>query len=301
MLKNKNTLHSLFVSECPENAPWLLIVPGVSGGVFMFEEAVKFFEKDYRIVLFNNPGIGGAKMMWDMTVDKLAQTFLDVMSDLGIEQANAIGHSMGGMTLQTMALAQPQKFSKLVFVSTSYGGPFTENDVERLSEHLRCKAKKLSPKKWRSEAMKEVFSSDFIQNNEEKLLNYIDFYEQKTGSDAVRARHFLCGAHFSSFGRVHLLPHKSLVVHGKEDHLISFAGGEKLAEQLPNARLWAIDNCGHMPFVEKTDFYPTLYDFLSGKLVGCEVVHGVPPRIEQTSTRSNITNLIQNLMRGLSR
>ncbi len=45
----------------------------------------------------------------------------------------------------------------------------------------------------------------------------------------------------------------TLVVWGRQDRLIPLAHGERYAATIPGARLVVIDNCGHMPVLERPD------------------------------------------------
>ena len=52
------------------------------------------------------------------------------------------------------------------------------------------------------------------------------------------------------------VPHETLVVWGEQDAVAPIHFGERLAEDLPNARLERIDRCGHYPMLE----HPGLFD-----------------------------------------
>ncbi len=43
----------------------------------------------------------------------------------------------------------------------------------------------------------------------------------------------------------------TLVVWGRQDRLIPLAHGERYAARIPGARLAVIDNCGHVPVLER--------------------------------------------------
>lgn len=299
-MRDLNKYYEFHTEGVSDDAEVVVIVPGVSGGIYMFEAALKFFLPNYKVLLLNNPGIGGAPMHWMMTVEKLADLFADILTHLGIHKCHIVGHSMGGFTAQKLLLQDPTRFDKAVFVSTSYGGPFSQKDATRMSSHVSEKVKGIDVRDkemLRNEALKMVFSQQYVENHPNKFEAYAKYYNQNTPQEAVRVRHFWCGAHYNGFGQVHKIAHESLVIHGNEDHLVSFDGGRLLARQLQNARLWEIDACGHMPFVEKDNFYQRIIDFLNGERVGVEVEKDEPPH-ETELTPHGTWNMMSSLLKG---
>ena len=57
----------------------------------------------------------------------------------------------------------------------------------------------------------------------------------------------------------------TLVVWGKYDELANPAGADRLAQTIPGSRKVIIDNCGHMPQIEKAaEFNQLVREFLGG-------------------------------------
>jgi pimeloyl-ACP methyl ester carboxylesterase len=64
---------------------------------------------------------------------------------------------------------------------------------------------------------------------------------------------------------VSALPHRTLVVHGREDAVIPLANSYKLEELLDNADLAVFSHCGHWSMIErKDDFNRLVRDFFQG-------------------------------------
>lgn len=47
---------------------------------------------------------------------------------------------------------------------------------------------------------------------------------------------------------------ETMIVHGKNDKIISFHNAERLAEHLPKSRLYSLDECGHAPHMHASDY-----------------------------------------------
>jgi non-heme chloroperoxidase len=62
----------------------------------------------HRVVLYDQRGHGGSTLGTDpMTIDRLGEDLLAVLDDLGAPELVLAGHSMGGMTIQALAVHHP--------------------------------------------------------------------------------------------------------------------------------------------------------------------------------------------------
>ena len=61
------------------------------------------------------------------------------------------------------------------------------------------------------------------------------------------------------------LPHRTLVMHGREDKVIPVSNSYKLEELIDNADLAVFSHCGHWSMIERTaDFNRLVRDFFLG-------------------------------------
>ncbi|HEY2569213.1 MAG TPA: alpha/beta hydrolase [Candidatus Udaeobacter sp.] len=75
------------------------------------------------LILIDNRGIGRSRDDGrSFDIDRLADDVLQVVGALGIECVNVLGWSMGGFIAQTLAVQHPDRLSKLVLLSTDFGG-----------------------------------------------------------------------------------------------------------------------------------------------------------------------------------
>jgi sigma-B regulation protein RsbQ len=109
------------------------------------------FEKDYRLVLFDNTG-GGKANLSDYnannytTLEAYADDMLAILEDLNIVGAIIIAHSVSSMITLLAALKSPDRFSKAVFIGASpryindeaqhYVGGFTQPALNSMYEAM---------------------------------------------------------------------------------------------------------------------------------------------------------------------
>jgi pimeloyl-ACP methyl ester carboxylesterase len=70
--------------------------------------ARRLVAEGHRVVLYDQRGHGGSSLGTDpMTTDRLGEDLLAVLDDVGAAEVVLAGHSMGGMTIQALALHHP--------------------------------------------------------------------------------------------------------------------------------------------------------------------------------------------------
>ncbi len=107
------------------------------------------FEDDFRVVLFDHVGAGGSDVSaYDATryasLDAYAADVLELCRALDLADVVFVGHSVSAMIGVLAAVAEPERFAKLVLVGPSpryiddgdYVGGFSEEDITELLDSL---------------------------------------------------------------------------------------------------------------------------------------------------------------------
>ncbi len=74
---------------------------------------------------------------------------------------------------------------------------------------------------------------------------------QRVGAEAGAAQARAAGARQEATSRLGILSMPTLVLWGEQDALVPVAVGRALADGLPQARFHVLENCGHLPTLEK--------------------------------------------------
>jgi aminoacrylate hydrolase len=99
--------------------PDLLLVSGLGGTAAFWEPAVNALAKRFRVIRFDQRGIGAStRGAAPVTIDQLADDCFALLRDVGRGKALFVGHSTGGVILQTMALRDESKVAGLVLSGT---------------------------------------------------------------------------------------------------------------------------------------------------------------------------------------
>jgi pimeloyl-ACP methyl ester carboxylesterase len=80
------------------------------------------FAADREVILFNNAGVASSSGQVPDSIEAMARDAISFLDALGLEEADLLGHSMGGLVAQEVALARPALARRLVLVGTGPRG-----------------------------------------------------------------------------------------------------------------------------------------------------------------------------------
>ena len=114
LVSSENVTLSTLVTGL-EDGPTILLSNSLGTGLEMWAPQRKILEKHYRVIGYDTRGHGsssspdGPYSFEDLTLDALA-----VLDHFGVERADYIGLSLGGMTGLGLGLSEPDRFNKIV-------------------------------------------------------------------------------------------------------------------------------------------------------------------------------------------
>ena len=179
------------------------------------------------------------------TLSDMAGDVVGLLDYLKIERAHIFGVSLGGMIAQVLTIEHPTRVRSLISVMSmsgepEYGQAMPEAINALLSETPSDRAGFIEhsviyqiyhSKKYRS----DEFSKTSAARDFDRM-----YYPQ--GSTRQLAAIYASGRRTEKLRAVKT---PTLVVHGKDDTLISPSGGERTAELIPGAEFVLVDDMGH--------------------------------------------------------
>jgi esterase len=102
------------LSSTENNLPVVILLHGLFGSLDNLTMLRRDLEKDFQVLSIDLPDHGRSGFSKSFSFDNYAQYIALLMDELAITQAHVVGHSLGGKIAMTMALAYPNKVSKLV-------------------------------------------------------------------------------------------------------------------------------------------------------------------------------------------
>jgi pimeloyl-ACP methyl ester carboxylesterase len=248
--------------------PTLLLVNGYTSQMIVWEQELLagLVAQGLHVVIYDNRDVGlstkfdgqhvnpvqvlqslmaGEQVDVPYTLSDMAADGMDLLSYLGIDRAHIAGVSMGGMIVQMMAIEHPARIISLTSIMSNTGDPefgqpsdeartallappATERDVY-IEEATRAKV-------WLS---RKYYSEAGVKDRSARQFDRI-FYPE--GFTRQLAAMYATG---DRSDRLRALDVPTLVMHGRDDELITPSGGERTAELIDGANYLLVSDMGH--------------------------------------------------------
>jgi pimeloyl-ACP methyl ester carboxylesterase len=180
-------------------------------------------------------------LLSDMAADAVA-----VLDDLGIDQVDIVGASLGGMIVQTLAIEHPERVKTLTSIMSTTGEPAYYQSVPEVRAMLFQPVPDgrdaiIAAAVERSRAM----SSPRYFDADETAARAAAAYDRSYFPEGLLRQTAAIRASGSRDQALRQLRVPSLVIHGRADLLILPSGGEHTAELIPGANLFLLHDMGH--------------------------------------------------------
>ena len=206
-------------------------------------ESIKYPEKDNPVLWWQLLKYRlGMNVSTTYQLSDMAADIIDVMDALEIDQAHLIGASMGGMIAQEIAAEHPQRTQTLVSIMSTTWAEHLPRPGRQSTDAIRSMADNEDKDAKRAEFMKKMgFHAAAIPRQVMAILRAGD------RSDAVKT-----------------ITTPTLVIHGRDDPLLTVEHGEHTAELIRDSRLVIFEGMGHnMPDTVRPDILREIGKHLS--------------------------------------
>ncbi len=247
--------------ELDGQGPVVVFINGLTMTTSGWAYQIKPFTQRYSVLRYDCRGQGGSdKPAEEYSQQIHAEDLYQLLRALDIDKAHLIGLSNGGMIAQHFALKYPEITDTLVLVDTcGFVGKLLELTVSSW-----IKATEAGGNDLRYDVLlPQIFSESFISNNEELIKSMKEFSSEINTPEAVIN---LAKASMNHDLRSHISKIKSptLIIAGQEDILIPPKYSRMLSEEIENSELVIIQDCAHVPPIEKPEeFNSIVLDFLN--------------------------------------
>ena len=228
------------------SGPNLILLHGLGGSSQVWQFNIGPLAEKYHVFVPDQIGFGKSDKP---LVNYRIRTYVDFLDQfckqLKIERPTLVGNSMGGWIAAIYAATYPDRIDKLVLVDAAGYAPPKDYDTRAffgLNPTTRDEMKVLVAKVFYNKA----FSTDAaIDQSMTVRLGAGDGYTIKSITESIiRGEDLL-----DEFAKRIKTP--ALIVWGREDGLVTLSDGERLHRDVAGSTLVVIDQCGHIPNLEK--------------------------------------------------
>ena len=238
----------------------LILLPGlgdalstVKGTALPMALMYRIFAKDYTVYMFSRKnGLPAGYTTRDMAKDQA-----EAMEELGIEKADILGVSMGGMIAQHLAIDFPEKVGKLVLTVTSARpNPIL---VESVEEWIAL-AKAGDAAGFMDSNLRRLYSEAYYRKNK-WMAPIVGKLTKPKSYDRFFVQAEACLTH-DAYEDLHSIRVPTLVIGGEKDLALGGGASREIAAVIPGAELLMYEQWGHGLYEEEKNFNEKVLEFL---------------------------------------
>ena len=243
--------------EAEQHPLALVFVHGLSGCWQNWLENLPHFARRHRVIALDLPGFGSSPVPdWEISIPAYGKLLLDFCDAIGVRDCAVVGNSMGGFVAAEATIAQPDRFEKLALVSAAGVSSArlrrepTEVAARMIAAGtpLAFKAQTRALRRPRARAM--AFGGIFDDPRSLRPELIWEFFDGGMRSQSfVEALSSLAGYNF--LDRLEEVDVPTLIVWGRQDHVVPPADAYGYQQRLKRSRLEVFDRCGHVPMAER--------------------------------------------------
>jgi serine/threonine protein kinase/pimeloyl-ACP methyl ester carboxylesterase len=214
----------------------------------------------------------------DISFEAFVSDLESVVDDAGLDRFPLFGISQGCAISIAYAVRHPERVSHLVLHGGYAQGTLKRDRSPTGEEHRRFQALlTLMRDGWGRDnpAMRQVFTSMFIPDGTEAEARWFNELQRMTSSpeNAVRIREATGAIDVASLlGQVRA---PTLVLHSREDEVVPFSEGQRLATEIPNARFVSLESRNHLVLGHEAAWPRFITEILA--FLGTSKTKPVPP------------------------
>jgi aminoacrylate hydrolase len=232
------------------HGPAVLLIQGIGVAGEGWRPQLDGLADRHRLIAFDNRGLGESTLddVASVSIETMAADALAVADDAGAEHVHVVGHSVGGLVAQQLALTAPQRVKSLTFMcSFAHGREAASLDKGMFLTALRTR---LGTRAMRRNAfLSLVMPAALLATVDraalaEKLRPL--FGHDLADQPPIVMRQLRAAARYDAFERLGALaPLPTLVLSAAHDRIARPTYGRALAAAIPGARYLEIADAAH--------------------------------------------------------
>ena len=241
------------------SGPPVVLVHGAGSGGPAWHRQIAALSVDHRVIVPDIPmfGMSGTPRRIYAPRVQIADVILTVMDVLGIEVADIVGHSMGAIASLGALMIEPGRFNRAVLMSSPGFGRGLNFALRLASVPALQRFVNYGSRRARSYFFDHFEAQKSGPSNERELWKELHFQVGNRDS-GVQTFHEGLTSFAGIFGQRDLLSReqtatitaRTLLVWGDSDRIIPTNHSKRALDQIPEARLEVLKNCGHIVQLE---------------------------------------------------
>ncbi len=230
----------------------LLLIHGAFSSLHTYDKWTGILSDDHQIIRLDLPGFGlsGAMKGHDYSIRAFLNFLVKFLDQLGIDQCDVAGSSLGGWLAWEMSLRKPDRVKKLVLIAPA--GFMEEHNVPLPFKVARTpvlgKVMKYAIKK---SVLRNFLNQVFVDQKKvtNKLVDrYYDLLNREGNPEAFLS---LANSKYKSrSNKLKDIKAPTLIIWGEDDNWVPLENGYWFQVCIPNSKLIIYEGVGHIPMEE---------------------------------------------------
>ena len=267
---------ALYVEEFgAADAPVIVLTHGWAMDSTIWYYAKRDLAKDFRVIAWDLPGMGRSKPATPSAIglSEFAKDLRSVIALAGERKVVLVGHSIGGMTIQTLARDYPDFFNQRVagsvLLNTTYTNPLKTMILSGLAQAIRWPLLEplmrlgilLQPLVWLSAWQSYLSGSAHLANRigfgkyvTHSQLNHTSLLATRNAPGNIHRGNLAMFRWDATHAMAQVAP-PLLVISGEVDIVTKPEAGKQIAMDRGQTGHILVEGVNHMGFLEQADIY----------------------------------------------
>ena len=245
-----------FVSYIDEGAGEpVILIHGIPTWSYLWHKLIPVLSKQNRVLAPDLAGFGYSDKgdNFDRAIDKQAELIDAWMNETGFEAANIVAHDIGGGVALRLATLFPKRVRKLCVMN---GVSYDSWAIEAMIQLGHPSAYKIASASTTVATLRQMLKQGFAETPEDEILDGIFApYTTEVGKLSLIRNATALNTNLTT-EITHLLPQieaETLILWGVDDKFQLLKYGERLADDIPNARLVKIEKARHFVMIDQPE------------------------------------------------
>lgn len=231
------------------SGPTLVFIHGLGENSHSWHNQISFFHKSFRTLTMDLRGHSqSGDGTHSITIAQFAKDIIALLDKLQVKQAHFVGHSMGGLICQELAVTAPERMLSMILSDSAgyYPPPFSTVTLEKWLKRIdTCPMHFLA-----EETVRVACHPSARAEIKSEMLDVFAQIRQGPYREATIAT---ITADYRPFHKLMKIP--TLILVGSDDQVTPYHYATLLNQSIQNSKLQIIPNSGHMTKYENPSAY----------------------------------------------
>ncbi len=257
-----NNLVVSYTDQGPDNAPVVIFVHGFPLNKSMWDNQVKHFRENYRVISYDIRGHGNSDAGTDdFSISLFVNDLIAFMDILKVKKATLCGLSMGGYIALNAIENFPDRFDALILADTNCRADTREAREKRMSAINTILEKGVAD--YAGESVKKLFAVDSFNTHKAEIDSVRDMI-CNTQEESICCTLLALAAREETCQKLSGISVPVLLLVGEEDQITPPKAAQLMHKSIQNSTLFVIPHAAHLSNLENPDvFNEQVKQFLS--------------------------------------